>query len=274
MDKTARFRLRAHIAIFVAVMTLGTAGVMHLENLSLLDAVYFCTVTVATVGYGDIHPVTPWGKILAMVLIVTGVGTFLSVIASFTEVLLTRREQHHRATKLHMIIGLFFSEIGTRLLHTFAAADQELGEVRSHLLVDAAWSQRDYTAAATVLKKHRFAVNSRAIDLRELREILQGNGNFVARLLENPYVIDHETFSDVLIALLHLKEELESREVFDRLPLPDIEHLGGDIRRVYTSLALQWLGYLQHLQGTYPFLFSLAVRRNPFDEKASVVITD
>jgi voltage-gated potassium channel len=47
-----------------------------MENRSFVDAFYYIIVTMATVGYGDIVPTTPAGKILAIVLIITGVGTF------------------------------------------------------------------------------------------------------------------------------------------------------------------------------------------------------
>ena len=52
----------------------------------------------------------------------------------------------------------------------------------------------------------------------------------------------------------------------------DREHLAGDIERAYVALIAEWLDYMQHLQKHYPFLFSLALRTNPFDPEASVVI--
>ncbi|MBN1884163.1 MAG: hypothetical protein JW876_01405 [Candidatus Krumholzibacteriota bacterium] len=48
--------------------------------------------------------------------------------------------------------------------------------------------------------------------------------------------------------------------------------LAGDATRAYRALALQWTGYLGHLRDGYPYLFSLAVRLNPFDPAASATI--
>ena len=90
MDAVA-FRFKVFAVVLLAVMVLGTFGFMVIEGLSVADAFYFTVVTIATVGYGDIHPNAQTGKILAVVLIVTGVGTFLGVVANATEMMLNRR---------------------------------------------------------------------------------------------------------------------------------------------------------------------------------------
>jgi len=37
-------------------------------------------------------------------------------------------------------------------------------------------------------------------------------------------------------------------------------------------LLVEWLSYMEHLQDDYPYLFSLAIRTNPFDQDASAAI--
>ena len=86
-------RFKIFLIIFLSVIVSGTVGFMIIEDLSLADALYFSIVTLATVGYGDIHPVTLPGKIFAIVMIVMGVGTFLGVVANATEMMLNKREK-------------------------------------------------------------------------------------------------------------------------------------------------------------------------------------
>jgi hypothetical protein len=71
-----------------------------------------------------------------------------------------------------------------------------------------------------------------------------------------------------------LTDELANRHYFKRLPESDYKHLSEDIKRVYNQLISQWVDYIRHLKRDYPYLFSLALRINPFDENASVEVNE
>jgi len=94
-------------------------------------------------------------------------------------------------------------------------------------------------------------------------------------LLENPNLLEHDRFTDLLWAVFHLVEELEMRpESLEGLPTTDYAHLSSDVRRAYSRLAGEWLAYAGHLKEDYPFLFSLAVRIKPFKESPTPVIAE
>ncbi|MHB8918870.1 MAG: hypothetical protein ACYC4H_12665, partial [Desulfocucumaceae bacterium] len=99
-----------------------------------------------------------------------------------------------------------------------------------------------------------------------------GKKEFLLRLLENPILLDHETFTDLLWAVFHLTEELDYRQSLSGLSLSDYLHLSEDIRRSYVLLIDQWVKYMKHLKDNYPYLFSLALRVNPFDPGSSAEI--
>ena len=79
-------------------------------------------------------------------------------------------------------------------------------------------------------------------------------------------------FSEALLALFHLTDELSCRDGMNNLPESDRNHLAGDMNRAYKKLVEQWLVYMSHLKNQYPYLFSLAVRKNPFDPEASPIV--
>ena len=100
--------------------------------------------------------------------------------------------------------------------------------------------------------------------------MLTGDSDFVLRLLENPNLLEHERFTELLWAVSHLAEELAHRPNVGELTDADSKHLAGDIARAYSLLMREWLSYMKHLKEKYPYLFSLALRTNPFDPDASV----
>jgi voltage-gated potassium channel len=269
-----QIRFKTFLIIFIAVFAVGVLGFMILEGLSPADALYFMIVTMATVGYGDIYPKTVAGKGLAILVIVMGVGTFLGVIANATEIMLNKREKKTRLAKLNMIIGIFFSGLGTRLLADFSRYDPDLEAIRQDLLVKNDWSEKDFLRVDKVLQNHGYAVEMPTADLGNLRAFLLEQREFSLRLLENPSLLEHESFTDLLLAIGHLAEELTCRGGLTDLPPSDHAHLKGDMKRVYRLLVQQWLHYMNNLKVHYPYLFSLALRTNPFDRGASPIVRE
>jgi len=186
--------------------------------------------------------------------------------------LLNRHEKMKRMEKLNMVIGAFFSEIGTSLLRLVSDWDGGLGATRERLHVTTLWTEEQFDNVAVSMKVHTYRVDPERLRVAELRSLLASKSEFLLRLMENPNLLEHERFTDLLMATFHLAEELAARREPDSLPDTDLRHLAGDVDRVYGLLARFWLDYMKYLKGNYPYLFSLAVRMNPFDESASPVV--
>lgn len=265
-------RLKILLTVFLIVMFLGTVGFVLIEKKTLVESAYFVIVTVATVGYGDIHPATQLGRIFTIFLIVMGVGTFLGVIANFTELMLAKREIEGLMKKLNMVIGVFFSEVGLQLMTLFARSDREVDRIRSDLLVSADWGEKKFNAAMNDLKKYDYVVEMNLVDLGVVKDFLCDKRDFLVRLLENPILLEHQSFTDLLRAVFHFMEELAYREDVKNIPESDTIHLANDIKRAYQLLIYEWLDYMRYLKANYPFLFHLAMRTNPFDRSASITV--
>ena len=186
--------------------------------------------------------------------------------------LLVRRDRSIRLDKLNMLIGTFFDEVGTEMLSFFAAWDPQLDEIRKLLLVTTEWSTPQFRKTSKQLATHHYAVDSGRVDLIQLKRFVKEKRDFLLRLLENPNLLEHESFTALLRAAFHLAQELERREGVEQLPSTDRQHLAGDMERVYGLLVDEWLAYMRYLKGQYPYLFSLAMRTNPFDQHASPIV--
>lgn len=245
---------------------------MIIEGKSLTDAFYFSIVTISTVGYGDIYPTTQLGKLLAILLIIFGVGTFLGMVANVVERLITTREKQIRLEKLNMVIGVFFSEVGTKLLTSFSQYDPDLDTIRKELIIKGNWTKQDFLRVSRKLKKYDYQVDINKVDLEVLRSFLLKKRDFLLILLENASLLEHESFTEFLRSVFHLTEELAYRGDINKLPHSDKVHLVEDIKRAYNLIVSEWLDYMEHLKNNSPYLFSLAMRVNPFDLNASPIV--
>lgn len=193
------------------------------------------------------------------------------------ETAISEREKSILIEKLNMVIGTFFSEIGTELLRKVSKFDSKTDEIRQTLVVTDEWSEKEFKSATKTIKNYSYSLEidgkEQAVEfLQDLKAFLKNKRPFLLALLENPNLLEHETFTELLRAVFHLTEELEKRKDISKLPHSDYQHLKGDIERVYGLLISEWLLYMKHLMNNYPYLFSLAMRSNPFDPNAKVEI--
>jgi len=195
---------------------------------------------------------------------------FLVVIV--IERILTRREKQAMLYKLNMVIGAFFSEIGNQLLSRLLGHFDNREEISRNLNVTADWAAKDFKRADAFAYHLKIDIDIRKLNLEGLKNFLAQKRVYLLTLLENPNLLEHDRFTDLLWATTHLDEELEARPSLDNLPQSDLEHLAVDIQRMYDHLASEWLDYVQHLKSSYPFLYSLILRTHPFQEHPSPVV--
>ncbi|MDD1720110.1 MAG: two pore domain potassium channel family protein, partial [Methanoregulaceae archaeon] len=204
--------------------------------------------------------------------IIAGVGSFVGVVANAVEIMIDSRDRRLRRTKLNMIIGSFFSECGTPLLRVLIASDPAIGEIRDRLASPDRWTPDEFSRLSQMLGKHRYQVGISRVDLADLRAYLAGRRMFLLQLLDNPMIFEHDEFTELLQALFHVTEELMHRDSLVGLPDTDLAHLANDLARSYGYLVREWVDYMRHLKEHYPYLFSLAMRTNPFDPDASPIV--
>lgn len=186
--------------------------------------------------------------------------------------LLEWREMQNRLEKLNSVIGVFFSEIGTELLSYFSDLDANLDTIRNDLLVSSQWTDKEFQEVTRRLNAYAYQVEPVKLDLEKLNLFLLGKRDFLLIMMGNPNLMEHELFTELLRSVFHLAEELKLRNTVTDLPAMDRQHIAGDINRVYGLLVREWISYAKHLKTNFPYMFSLAMRTNPFDQTASVII--
>jgi len=79
------YRFYAPLLILLSLWLIGTIGYVLIDNFSWFDAFYMTIITVATVGYGEVAPLSISGKLFTAFLIITSFGTFAYAVSSITK---------------------------------------------------------------------------------------------------------------------------------------------------------------------------------------------
>ena len=201
------------------------------------------------------------------------------IVALVLEEIMGRKEHEAILEKIDMLMGTFFSEIGNDLIAELSKANINKANT-DDLKAIKSWNDKDYDNKLKELKnnpvdfKANITPEEREDFLNRIQSILVENREFLVNLINNPNLLEKDEFSSLLLALLHLDEELARRGELTDIKDADFNHLNGDMKRVYSKLVYEWVYYLKYLNKHYPYMISLAIRTNPFDSEADVHVTE
>ena len=136
--------------VIVGVHVGGTLGYVLIEDWSPWDAFYMTVITVTTVGYGEVHPMSQAGRAFTVIVLLTGVGAFFYAFTLLMSLLAQgglaeRRESRRRARMIDNLSDHFilcgFGRMGEIIAHEFARQEVPFVVVernvdRMHLAMD------------------------------------------------------------------------------------------------------------------------------------------
>ena len=119
--------MRRYVLFSVPLLVLllvGPAGYMLFEHTGFFDGLYLTIITITTVGYGDIAPSTPSGRMFTVVLVFSGAGYMMYIFSQMTEAIVEggiqrvvgRRKMHNKISRLrdhYIVCG--FGRIGQEI---------------------------------------------------------------------------------------------------------------------------------------------------------------
>ncbi len=122
--------LRISIVVLLVLVTIGTVGYTVIEGWRLLDSLYMTVITLATVGFREVQPLSDAGKIFTMLLIVFGVSVIGYTVGSLAQIMFEGQfqrifgrkkvEKKIEALRNHYIV-CGFGRIGSLICREFAA---------------------------------------------------------------------------------------------------------------------------------------------------------
>jgi hypothetical protein len=190
---------------------------------------------------------------------------FVVVTLGLEQILELTHKRENQA-RISMIESVFFSESGSDMLrYLFSCdADKDIEEIRSIMDVQRDWSAKQIRQARAAVKNITYEVDSSKIDFFGLHYHLSTRHSYFLKVIENPALSGHERFTELLLHIYHLWEELECRTDLYNLPPDDREYLCKAVNAVYKELAIEWMQNATDLLLHQPERLHHVIRTNPF----------
>ncbi len=92
---------RALVVLLFSLLIGGTIFYRQAQGWAILDSLYFCVMTISTIGYGDLVPTTPFSKLFTIAYAILGIGLFASLVGKLVALRMDRHNKRieNRRTK-------------------------------------------------------------------------------------------------------------------------------------------------------------------------------
>ncbi|WP_461392691.1 hypothetical protein [Desulfosporosinus fructosivorans] len=184
---------------------------------------------------------------------------------------LNKREKQEKFKKMQVVISAFYTEVGSSLIQNLSQFNTNLEILKKEFGSEQNLINPNNQKTLQFASEFNYAMDSRAGDLLDLKNFLITKKPYILSMFKNPNLLEHDHFTDMLWSVYHVLDELENRDTFTDLPTNDFNHLSIDLKRSYQLVIREWVEYMIHLKNEYPYLFSLAIRKNPFSDNEIII---
>lgn len=187
-----------------------------------------------------------------VVMVTLILNRFLSII-----------ESRKKAKKINVIISTFFVEAGISVLTALAVFNRNNDGLRL-ILGTEGFDRKKAVLLKKQVREFGYDIEASPENLRELVAVLDKYRDYMLNMLGNDNLLEHDSFTDMLWAAFHVADELKTRDNLDGSDQEDLSHLANDILRAYMAMNVEWINYMSYLHDEYPFLYAMAIKKNPY----------
>lgn len=174
----------------------------------------------------------------------------------------THREEAR--SKVSIIETLYFNESGGTMLRYLTSFDPDAARLRALLQVTEDWHSSDFRQAIRQLKSYPFLLDLDRIDFFGLHYHLSQRHEYYRSMLENPALTQSEAFTEMIMKIYLLWEELDGRTNLYQLPEKDRNYLAELLHEIYRELTEYWLDNVYNHSIHNRFRLHRAIESNPF----------
>ncbi len=163
------------------------------------------------------------------------------LVTLFFDRIIDKASEEENQSKLSIIETLFFNESGGNMLRYLTSFDPHSTQLAGILHVNMDWKATDYSNARKQLKAYSFHLDVEKVDFFGLHYHLDERHSYYRNILENPALTQSSEFTEMVMKIYLLWEELDCRTDLYNLDLQEKHYLGELLTEIYQELAEYWL---------------------------------
>jgi hypothetical protein len=210
-----------------------------------------------------------------MLFILLGDLAFLPIevalVTFVIERLLKSADQQKNAKKINVIISTYFTEAGSLIMKAMSEFNRNNTDI-AQIIEENEIRKISPKQAQKMIASLKYDIYADPEKLGSLASVLADKKIFLINLLENNSLFEHDSFTDMLWAVFHVADELQSRGDLKTVPADVIDHLSNDLLRAYPAMVKEWIGYIFYLRQEYPFLYQAAKNKSDLSYGKSATI--
>ena len=187
----------------------------------------------------------------------------VALVTFVIERLLKTADQQKNAKKINVIISTYFTEAGSSIMEAMSGFNRNNTDI-TQIIEENEVRKISQKQAKKLIASLKYDIYADPGKLESLAAVLADKKIFLINLLENNSLFEHDSFTDMLWAVFHVADELQSRGDLKTLPVDVIDHLSNDLLRAYSAMVQEWIGYIFYLHAEYPFLYQSAKNKSNF----------
>lgn len=161
--------IKVAISLLLGELVFGVTGFMIIEGYSLGEAIYMAVITISTVGYTEVHPLSESGRLFAAVFIIINIGIFSYILAVFS---------------YYVVQGEIFKNMHSNLIN------RQISELEDHIILCGYGKYGKEISSHFI--KHQLPFVVIDIDPEEIEELQKGRQNIL-------YMLDDATHDETLL---------------------------------------------------------------------------
>ncbi len=163
------------------------------------------------------------------------------LVTLFFDRIIDKAHEEENQSKLSIIETLFFNESGGHMLQYLTSFDPHSDQLAGILDVNMSWKSSDYLNARKQLKNYSFQLDVQKVDFFGLHYHLNERHAYYRNILENPALTQSSEFTELVMKIYLMWEELDCRTDLYNLDLTEKHYLGELLTEIYEELVEYWL---------------------------------